>query len=101
MQKPGLKIYSQFIWCRGFDMLSVCLCPVCEGLLEGTTMYADELFNKGLTPLWRQVFSFCCHNFCSLYMVVLCDLAVEYERTVSYDFSLIILIFFASRDPSP
>jgi hypothetical protein len=37
-----------------------------EGSLEDTTMYADELFDQGLTGCTfvcgDKVFSYCCHN---------------------------------------
>jgi hypothetical protein len=50
-------------------------------------MYANELFNQGLTGCifvcGDKVLSYCCHNSYSLYVVVICDLAVVYERTFS------------------
>lgn len=52
--------------------------PTSEGSLEDTTIYADELFDKGLTSCTfvcgDEVFSCCCHNFHNLYMALFGDI---------------------------
>lgn len=76
-----------------------------EGSVKDTTMFANELFDQELTGCTfvcgNKVSSYCCHNFYSLYMLILCDLSVVYDRTVSSDIGLFIVLFFILNDPSP
>lgn len=55
--------------------------PTSEGSLEDTTIYAGELFDKGLTSCTfvcgDEVFSCCCHNYHSLYMALLGDIQMH------------------------
>jgi hypothetical protein len=87
-----------------FDSALNILCPMSEGSPKHTIMYAEELFDQGLTGCTfvsgDEVFSYCCHNSYSLYMVILCDLSVVYDKTVSSCICLFIVIF-AWSDPSP